>query len=66
MRKRINASSFVSRGDCPWRMLAQHWPPDQTVYGWFTRFRNNGTRECSRRLGYHSLGEICAFDNYLK
>ncbi len=66
MRKMINALSLVSRGDCPWRMLAQHCPPDQTVYGWFTRFRNNGTRERSRRLVYHSLGEIRVFDNYLQ
>jgi transposase len=45
MREMINALFFVLRGGCPWRMLPQHFPPHQTVYRWFTRFRDDGTWE---------------------
>jgi hypothetical protein len=30
-------------------MLPDHFPPHQTAYRWFTRFRDDGTRE-SRRI----------------
>ena len=36
---------FVLRGGCPWRMLPEHFPPHQTAYRWFTRFRDDGTWE---------------------
>ncbi|MGH7070247.1 MAG: IS5 family transposase [Acetobacteraceae bacterium] len=45
MRELINAIFFVLRGGCPWRMLPAHFPPHQTVYRWFTRFRDDGTWE---------------------
>jgi putative transposase len=44
MRELINAIFFVLR-DCPWRMLPEHFPPHQTAYRWFTRFRDVGPRE---------------------
>jgi putative transposase len=31
-------------------MLPQHFPPHQTVYRWFTRFRDDGTWE---KLNHH-------------
>ena len=34
---------FVLRGGCPWRMLPEHFPPHQTTYAWFARFRDDGT-----------------------
>jgi transposase len=37
MREMMNAIFFVLRGGCPWRMLAEHFPPHQTVCRWFTR-----------------------------
>jgi transposase len=43
MRELINAMFFMLRGGCPWRMLPTHFPPHQTVYQWFTRFRDDGT-----------------------
>ena len=41
----MNAIFFVLRGGCPWRMLPEHFPPHQTAYRWFTRFRDDGTWE---------------------
>ena len=43
MREVMNAIFFVLRGGCPWRMLPEHFPPHQTTYRWFTRFRDDGT-----------------------
>ncbi len=45
MREMMNAIFFVLRGGCTWRMLPEHFPPHQTVYRWFTRFRDDGTWE---------------------
>jgi putative transposase len=50
MREVMNAIFFVLRGGCAWRMLPQHFPPHQTVYRWFTRFRDDGTWE---KLNHH-------------
>jgi transposase len=45
MRELISALFYVLRGGCPWRMLPEHFPPHQTAYRWFTRFRDDGTWE---------------------
>jgi transposase len=45
MRELMNAIFFVLRGGCPWRMLPEHFPPHQTAYRWFIRFRDDGTWE---------------------
>ena len=45
MRNRINAIFFVLRGGVPWCMLPEHFPPHQTTYRWFMRFRDDGTWE---------------------
>ena len=45
MREVMNAIFFVLRGGCAWRMLPEHFPPHQTAYRWFTRFRDDGTWE---------------------
>ena len=45
MREVMNALFFVLRGGCAWRMLSEHFPPHQTAYRWFTRFRDDGTWE---------------------
>src|SRR5579864_6286162 len=50
MREVMNAIFFVLRGGCPWRMLPEHFPPHQTAYRWFTRFRDDGTWE---NLNHH-------------
>lgn len=43
MREVVNAIFFILRGGCPWRMLPEHFPPHQTTYAWFARFRDDGT-----------------------
>jgi putative transposase len=45
MRELINAMFFILRGGISWRMLPMHFPPHQTVYRWFTRFRDDGSWE---------------------
>jgi len=45
MREILNAIFYVLRGGCPWRMLPEHFPPHQTSYRWFTRFRDDGLWE---------------------
>ena len=45
MRELINGIFFVLRGGIPWRMLPEHFPPHQTTYRWFTRFRDDGLWE---------------------
>ncbi len=44
-REIVNAIFFVLRGGIPWRMLPPCFPPHQTVYGWFARWRNRGVWE---------------------
>jgi len=46
MREIMNALFYILRGGCPWRMLPEHFPPHQTAYRWFVRFRDNGLWEC--------------------
>jgi putative transposase len=43
MRELMNAIFYVLRGGVPWRMLPEHFPPHQTAYRWFMRFRDDGT-----------------------
>src|ERR1700722_7069883 len=39
MRELMNALFFVRRGGYPGRVRQEHFPPHQTAYRWFTRFR---------------------------
>ncbi len=41
----MDAISCVLRGGIPWRMLPPCFPPRQTVYGWFARWRDRGVFE---------------------
>ncbi len=45
MREMMNAIFYLLRGGCPWRLLPEHFPPHQTVYRWFVRFRDDGSWE---------------------
>jgi len=45
MREMLNALFYVLRSGCPWRMLPEHFPPHQTAYRWFVRFRDSGLWE---------------------
>ncbi len=45
LREMMNAIFYVSRSGCPWRLLPKHFPPHQTTYRWFVRFRDEGLWE---------------------
>lgn len=45
MREVINAILYVLRSGCPWRMIPHDLPPWSTVWGYFRRWRNDGTWE---------------------
>lgn len=42
-RRILDAIFYVNRGGVGWRMLPVEFPPWQTVYGFFTRWRDDGT-----------------------
>ena len=42
-REVVNAIFYLNRGGCPWRMLPKEYPPWQTVYGYFARWKRDGT-----------------------
>ena len=46
LRAVVEAILYVLRAGCPWRMLPSDFPPWQTVYGYFRRWRDNGINEC--------------------
>ena len=45
LREVCNALGYVLRGGIPWRMLPKDFPPWQTVYDYFCRWRRDGTWE---------------------
>jgi transposase len=42
-REIVNAILYLTRTGCAWRMLPKDFPPWQTVYGYFARWREDGT-----------------------
>ncbi len=52
LREILNAIFYVLRSGCPWRLLPEHFPPHQTTYRWFTRFRDDGLWQS---LNHHLL-----------
>src|ERR671916_2872896 len=44
-RQILNAVFYVLKSGCPWRMLPRDFPPWETVYWWFRRWRLEGTFE---------------------
>jgi putative transposase len=45
MREVINAILYVLRSGCTWRMVPHDLPPWSTAWGYFRRWRMNGTWE---------------------
>ena len=45
MREVINAILYVLRSGCTWRMVPHDLPPWSTAWGYFRRWRRNGTWE---------------------
>jgi transposase len=44
-REILNAIFYVVRSGCPWRLLPRDFPPWETVYWWFGRWRIDATFE---------------------
>jgi putative transposase len=44
-RKILNAIFYVLKSGCAWRLLPRDFPPWETVYWWFRRWRIDGTFE---------------------
>jgi putative transposase len=44
-REILNAVFYVLKSSCPWRLLPREFPPWETVYCWFRRWRIDGTFE---------------------
>ena len=40
-----NAIFYLLKSGCPWRLLPREFPPWETVYWWFTRWRLDGAFE---------------------
>ena len=45
MREVINGTLYVLRSGCTWRMIPHDLPPWGTVWGYFRRWRKDGTWE---------------------
>jgi putative transposase len=45
IREILNAIFYILRGGCSWRLLPHDFPPWQTVYDYFRRWRRTGTWE---------------------
>jgi putative transposase len=44
-REVLNAIFYVLKSGCAWRLLPKDFPPWETVYWWFGRWRTDGTLE---------------------
>jgi putative transposase len=44
-RQILDAVFYVLKSGCPWRLLPRNFPPWETVYCWFRRWRIDGTFE---------------------
>src|SRR5215217_4675029 len=44
-RKILNAVFYLLKSGCPWRLLPKGFPPWETVYWWFGRWRTDGSFE---------------------
>jgi transposase len=42
IRQIINAIRYVMKSGCQWRLLPKEFPPWQTVYDYYLRWRKNG------------------------
>jgi putative transposase len=44
-REILNAIFYLLKSGCPWRLLPREFPPWETVYWWFRKWREDGTFE---------------------
>jgi putative transposase len=72
MRDILDAISYITRTGCAWRMLPHDFPPWQTVYEFFRRWRNDGTwgamnarlrEQVRKQAGRHEEPQIAIIDS---
>jgi putative transposase len=56
-REILDAVFYVLKSGCPWRLLPREFPPWETVYCWFRKWRMDGTDGTFERLNA-SLREL--------
>src|SRR5215210_7919991 len=54
-REILNAIFYVLKSVCAWRLLPREFPPWETVYWWFRRWRIDGTFEQLNATLRHQL-----------
>lgn len=59
-REIINGIVYVLRSGCSWRMLPHDLPPWDSVYGYFNRWRKDGTWGRVHQVLYDQLRERLA------
>jgi putative transposase len=45
LREIFNALLYLDRTGCSWRLLPKDFPPYRSVFGWFVRWKRDGTLE---------------------
>lgn len=55
MRQTLNGIFYLTRTGCAWRYLPREYPPWQTVYGYFRKWRLDGTWQ---RIHDHLRGDV--------
>jgi putative transposase len=63
-REIVNAILYVLRTGCSWRMLPHDLPPWDTVYGYFNRWRKDGTWEHIHNALYAQLRQSLNRDEH--
>jgi len=43
LREILNALVYIDRAGCSWRLLPTDFPPYRSVFGWFVRWKRDGT-----------------------
>ena len=56
LREIVDALLYLARGGCSWRMLPHDLPPWDTVYGYFSRWREAGVWQQVQEVLYGQLG----------
>ena len=58
LRRVVNAIFYLIQTGCQWRMLPRDFPPRSTVYGYFQRWRNDGTWACLHDALYRRCRDL--------
>lgn len=63
-REIVNGIFYVLRSGCSWRMIPHDLPPWDTVYGYFNRWRKEGTWERIHTALYGQLRQALGRDQH--